>query len=305
MNRISIFLFLFCACILNVYAQNKKTPATGKAEPSYLKTASGLEYKIIKEGPGNQRPEQGGYISFWFQLQTLQDSIIDSQFGDPNPVGIPTQEALHKPGIEEGFLLLTEGDSAVFLLNADSLYINSFHQKRPDYLKPQSKVKMIVKMGTVYSKQFVDSVMAQQKIAMAEQSKGETDVYTKDSIAIQNYLKQNHLSGVATPGGAYVVILEKSTFSKADLKAGEDVQTTYIGSLLSNGSVFDKSAPGDYFKFRLGSGQVIQGWDQGFLKLKHGDKALILIPSRLAYGTRGAGGSIPPNAPLVFEVQVK
>jgi len=52
-------------------------------------------------------------------------------------------------------------------------------------------------------------------------------------------------------------------------------------------------------------GQVIKGWDEGLQKLKHGDKAIILIPSRLAYGARGAGGSIPPNAPLVFEVEIK
>lgn len=305
MNRISIFLLLFCACMLNVHAQNKKNSAGSKAETKFVKTASGLEYQIVKKGVGGTGPERGGFVTFWFQIQTLKDSVIDTQFADPNPVGIPTPETTHKGGIEEGLMLLAEGDSALFLLNADSLYINTFNQKLPAYIKPQTKIKMIIKMGKVYPKQFVDSVMAAQENQRITQNASEGDVYVKDSLAIQNYLKQQHLSGESTTGGVYVVLAQKSQPGSAKLKAGEEVQTTYIGTLLSNGSQFDRSAPGEYFKFVLGQGQVIRGWEEGFLKLKHGDKALLLIPSRLAYGSRGAGGVIPPNAPLVFEVEVK
>lgn len=306
MKHSFIFAILFCACGFSLHAQNKKvTTSTAKPASKYSKTASGLEYRIIKDSISKPIPEKGGYVTFWFQLRNSKDSILQDQFKSPNPVGIPTPELTHKAGIEEGLLLLTEGDSALFLLNADSLYLNSFQQPRPATIAAGSLLKMIIKMGKVYSKSFVDSVMAVQEKQMQSQNASSSEVYIKDSIAIQEYLTKNKLKGQRTSDGTYVVILKPSTTGKTFIAAGEEIETTYIGTLLIGGSEFDRSPAGEYFKFPVGQGQVIKGWDQGFQKLKHGDKALILIPSRSAYGTRGAGGAIPPNAPLVFEVEVK
>jgi len=263
----------------------------------YDKTESGLEYKIEKDSAGDVFPEKGGFMTFWFQIRNDKDSILDNQFLDPNPVGIPVPEVTHEPSIEEGFSLLTDGDSAVFLLDADSLYINSFHSKRPDYIKEGSKIKMIVRMGKVYSKNFVDSVMSSQ-------ANQERDLYTKDSVAIQTYLTEHKLTGQATIGGAYVVKLKENKATDIFIQPMDTVKTSYVGKLLIEGTEFDKSQPGQPFTFVVGMGQVIKGWDEGFMKLKKGEKALILIPSRIAYGSRGAGGAIPPNAPLLFEVEV-
>lgn len=305
MNQISIFLLLFCACISSIHAQNNKNTTSTKTENNFSKTSSGLEYKIIKEGIGKELPTAGGVITFWFQTRTDKDSIIDNQFGNPEPVAIETPKPTYTPSIEEGLLLLTEGDSALFLLNADSLFLNTFRQARPAYLKPNSTIKMTVKMGKVYSKQFIDSVRVEQQKVAAKQRAAITDVDTKDSIAIQRYLLRNNLKAEVTPSGAYVVIVSSDPQNKKKLQIGENVEVAYIGTLLIDGTEFDRSRQGDYFKFTLGIGQVIKGWDEGLQKLKHGDKAIILIPSRLGYGARGAGGSIPPNAPLVFEVEIK
>jgi FKBP-type peptidyl-prolyl cis-trans isomerase FkpA len=305
MKHFILMCLLFCTCNLVLQAQNKKNSSTSKKIIPFSTTASGLQYKIIKDSVGGIYPEKGGFITFWFDLRTNKDSIFINHFSDPTPVGIPTPEVIYKPSIEEGFALLTEGDSAVFLLNADLLYQKTFKRKAPDYIKPESTIKMVVKMGMVYSKKFVDSVIAEQEQAMSAETISEYEIFKQDSIAIQKYLKEKNLSGIATPGGAYVVILKKGLLAKEKLSIGDTIQTTYIGTLLNDGSEFDRSHQGEYFNFRLGYGQVIKGWDEGFQKLKHGDKALILIPSRLAYGSRGAGGAIPPNAPLIFEVEVK
>jgi len=271
----------------------------------YDKTENGLEYKIEKDSAGENYPEKGGFITFWFQTRNEKDSILDNQIKDPNPVGIPVPEVGYTPSIEEGFMLLTDGDSAVFLLDADSLYAKTFHQPLPKHLKPGSKLKMIVKMNKVYPKKFVDSVMAVQEKQMQGQAEEEKVVYQKDSIAIQDYLKKHNLKGQSTIGGAYVVKLKENKASDVFISPGDSINTSYIGKLLIGGKEFDKSAPGKPFKFTVGMGMVIKGWDEGFQKLKKGEKALILIPSRLAYGSRGAGGSIPPNSPLVFEVEVE
>lgn len=312
MKQKIIFLILFSICAVTVQAQ-KKSSKTKKGSKqtavTYSKTASGLEYRIIKDSAGTNYPEVGGFFSFWFQLKTEKDSILENQFKEARPVGVSTPAVTHKPSMEEGFLLLTEGDSAIFLLNADTLYLQTFQQPLPPHIASGSKMKVIIKMDKVYSKHFVDSVTtayaAQQAAQEAASAVNEAQVYSRDSALIQQYLATHKLKGEATPGGAYVVKLKSNTTESRFIQSGESIDASYIGTLLDGGMEFDRSPAGEYFTFVVGQQQVIGGWDEGFLKLKHGEKALILIPSRLAYGSRGAGGVIPPDAPLLFEVEVK
>jgi peptidyl-prolyl cis-trans isomerase A (cyclophilin A) len=87
-------------------------------------------------------------------------------------------------------------------------------------------------------------------------------------------------------------------------EAGKIVSVHYEGSL-ENGKVFDSSYPRKKpIEFKLGIGQVIEGWDEGIALLKVGDKARFVIPSDLGYGPAGAGGVIPPNATLIFDVEL-
>jgi len=88
------------------------------------------------------------------------------------------------------------------------------------------------------------------------------------------------------------------------LKAGETVTVHYTG-LLTNGTKFDSSLDrGEPIAFQLGAGRVIKGWDEGMIRLRVGDQATLIIPPQLGYGARGAGGAIPPDATLIFIVEV-
>ena len=107
---------------------------------------------------------------------------------------------------------------------------------------------------------------------------------------------------VTTDSGLTYIITKEGT--GAQLKAGDEIIVNYTG-LLTNGLKFDSSLDrGEPFSFPLGAGRVIKGWDEGFQKLKVGDHATLIIPSSIAYGARGAGGVIPPDATLIFIVEV-
>ena len=105
-----------------------------------------------------------------------------------------------------------------------------------------------------------------------------------------------------TESGLRYKMINKGEGKKAE--AGKTVSVHYEGSL-ENGKVFDSSYPRKKpIEFRLGQGQVIEGWDEGIALLQVGDKARFVIPSDLAYGAAGAGGVIPPNATLIFDVEL-
>ena len=118
----------------------------------------------------------------------------------------------------------------------------------------------------------------------------------------QEGIGSKQMNEVTTPTG--LVYVDEVVGTGNSPHPGQTVSVHYTG-WLTNGQKFDSSLDrGQPFQFVLGQGQVIRGWDEGVAGMKVGGKRKLIIPPDLGYGARGAGGAIPPNAKLIFDVQL-
>lgn len=130
--------------------------------------------------------------------------------------------------------------------------------------------------------------------------------YCADETTQGNVMTNNEI--VKLPSGLSYQILKAAPADAKSPKKGDTVVVQYTGWLDDNGkegkkfdSSYDRKTP---FSFKIGVGQVISGWDTGVMEMKVGEKRRLYIPANLGYGARGAGGVIPPNAALIFDVEL-
>ena len=142
-------------------------------------------------------------------------------------------------------------------------------------------------------------------LGFAACDKDTTTQKEKDDKQIQQYFQANGIDPATvtkTSSGLYYQLLEEGDGDK--VFPGDEVSVHYVGYFL-NGTKFDSSLDrGQPFAFGLGQGMVIKGWDEGVAGMKIGGKRTLIIPAELGYGSRGAGGVIPPNATLKFDVEL-
>lgn len=276
--RVSIKFLLFSILIVAVVVSCNRSKFSG-----YKQTKAGLYYKIFNVGKEGKKPVKGDYITLDLKY-FLHKKDKDSLLGDIKGAILRAEMATYKGDLVEGFFMMNQGDSASFMVKADSFFIRSMgFPQPPKFIDSLSYLKINIKMVKV------------QK---------EADYYseqnTKEKSEIDKYLASNNITVNPTASGLYYVELKKGTGKKAT--ADKTVKVHYTG-MLTDGRVFDSSIERkEPIEYPLGN--MIPGWVEGISLMQEGGKAKLVVPSKLAYGERGFQSIIPPFTPLVFEIEL-
>jgi FKBP-type peptidyl-prolyl cis-trans isomerase FkpA len=270
-------------------------------------------YKIHedKDGPLIQ---DGDFIVFKFIQKTEEDSILYNSADYDRPAMTVKQKAGFKGDMFTAIGMLSEGDSATFKINIDSL-VNKLGMPKPENVKGKYmlytfKIDKVIPKGKLNDADFQTKIEQFLKV--------ETDkAKNNEAGRIKNYVEKNDLKPTTTPSGLnYVITREAKNGMRA--KPGDTVEVNYTGMFLS-GKVFDTSIadvakksgtfmaqrPYQPIKIPVGVGSgIIQGWEEALMLLPKGSKATLILPSKLAYGEQGSAPTIQPYTPLVFEVDI-
>lgn len=255
-------------------AVTQGSPAAPASTPTPLSkettviTDSGLQYTEVTAGAG-PKPATGQVVSVHY-TGTLEDgTVFDSSHNRGEPIRFALGMGMVIPGWDEGIALMNQGGQAILVIPPDLAYGS---QGAGGVIPPNATLVFDVELVDVF----------------AGAPNAPTDVdesaYTTNSRGIK-YADLVPGAGPTPMPGQMIVV-------------------HYTG-WLETGGKFDSSLDrGEPFVFNIGMGQVIPGWDFGVAGMQVGGKRQLVIPPNMAYGEQGAGGVIPPNATLIFEVEL-
>lgn len=268
-----------------------------KVSIEFQELPSGLQYKFVSLGKGGYSPKPGD-VTFFHIKYNIGDSTIFSsrQINDNKPVQQQLSFPMTRGDIMEGLLALQSGDSAVFRVTIEE-HAKNTNMPIQDWMP---------KDGYHTWEVLVTDVKSQEALQKEQEAKAK-EIITKEEQQFLEYFKANNITNYKKlDNGLYYVIHQEGSGPK--VPKGKNVTVNYTGMLL-NGKKFDSNVDPAFnhvepFTFQAGANSVIKGWDEGIQLLNKGAKATLFIPSPMAYGERGAGGDIPANTPLVFDIEV-
>lgn len=266
------------------------TSCEKSAYPGYKMTESGLYYKYLVENDGPTA--QLGEVVEVDLAYYLNDSLMYSTKDAPEPVYDLVHEPSFAGDLYEGFTMMHKGDSMSMIMPADSVFLKMFNSRIvPDFVDSASIIRWEVKLVDIMTE---EEVNARIQAAMDEK-------FAAADETLRAYLAENNIEATPTESGLIYVCTQPGNGAKPE--AGKKVKVHYTGTLL-DGTKFDSSVDhGEPFEFPLGMGYVIPGWDEGVAMMSKGEKGILYVPAKLAYGERQAG-PIPAFSNLIFEVEL-
>lgn len=274
-----------------------------KAQNDLQHTQKGAAYQVFTHNTGD-KIKLNDVVTFQFIQKTDKDSILFSTYTVGHPVQAQVQASKNVGDLMEVFLLLTLKDSALVKVPTDSIF-KGHEEQRPAFFAKGSNLTFILKIEKVQS----------LNDAIAERNAGIDKVKGNETAAANKYIADHNLILKTTHTGLKYVIT-KPSLKHRPLK-GDTLLVNYAGRTTED-KVFDSSIEEvaksaglqqtgrtyEPLTVVVGSGRVIQGWDEGLLLLNEGSKATFVIPSKLGYGAQGNGDDIKPYSTLIFDVEL-
>ncbi len=252
--------------------------------PGFDKTASGLYYKIYKVSKDTVKAKIGDYISINMRYTTDKDSLLfDSKVqmkGTPVRFQLPGSD--FKGDIYEGIRMMSAGDSAVFLVNADSLFRKTFRQpKLPKFIDSTSVIKFYISLLSSDTKEMLEK---------------------KETEALQKYLADNKITAQPKPSGLYFIETTPGTGAKID--SGDMVKFQFTVSTVDGKQVYSSYDRGEPMSMQFGKPFDNPGFDEGIGYMKKGGKATLIVPSTIGFGAQGRGSLIGPYTTIIYNVEI-
>lgn len=271
----TIVVFVFGSC------QNSEFPG-------FKKTDDGMLYKIHFDN-GGKKAIPGDYMTVEMSYKTNEDSLIFDGQGQSFPLQLVPP--VFKGDINEALAMMGIGDSATFVIRADSfLLLNAQMTQLPDFVNENSKIIFDIK---------VHNIQSLQELQAEENARIETAKNSEAQI-IATYISEHNINCIPTESGLYFILDKKGNGKKA--LAGKTVKVHFIGRFLDGtkfDSSYDRNRPNE---FVLGRNEAISGIDEAVALMRVGDEATLIIPSSLGYGI--GRGQIPPYTPLLFDIKL-
>lgn len=259
----------------------------------YKKSQSGLEYIFFTENPDGIKPGPEDIMELEMVYRTDNDSVL---FDSREIIGSPfrMKQKGYNPDvatIEEGLAMMHVGDSARFIVDAETFFLVTQGREIPAGIKPGTRLIFDVKMKNIFN---METYKAQKQENFASSAQEEETI-------LKSYLQTSNITTEPTSSGLYFVEELKGKGKKPE--AGKKVIVHYTGTFI-NGQIFDSSLQrNEPFEFTFGAGEVIPGLEEGVSYMKEGGKATLIIPSHIAYGDKQVG-KIPPFSTLIFYVEL-
>lgn len=265
-----INLFVFGVLLLLSSCAEEKFPGYSEAE-------QGVYYKLHIPGESGKKAGPDDYYEVMMYNKFGEEVIYDSQMESASGTILMQSEA------SRFFNVLSEGDSATFLLSGSGLVVPGM----PDTGMIEMNVKIV-------------GILTPDQV---QEREAKTDPDAGEVLIIQRYLARN--SKPYEPDSAGAVVLVKNQGSGAEIAKGDSVRLQLKGELL-NGRVFDDSKSYGGMSFTYGDeGQVLPGIRAALIGLKEGGYVKIILPSRLAFGTGGSStGIVPPHMPVIYTIEI-
>ena len=267
----------------------------------YTKAENGLHYKFFNHDEAGQKVQLGDgiIISYVISKEKNDSVIVDSKSVSQDGSGAVTftmRKSSFAGSFEDGMMMMAKGDSAAFIVSADSFFLKTNGQNElPKGFSPGENLKGIFKIREIRSAKEIEENQKKQK---AEQEALAAEMQVKEKPAMDKYLADNKITAKPTTTGLIYIEVKKG--SGPNPNPTDIVKVHYTGKLM-DGTTFDSSEGKDPVEFPLN--RVIPGWTEGLQLMKKGGKAKLIIPSAIGYGAQG-GGPIPPYSPLVFDVEL-